>query len=333
MMTDPIADMLTRIRNAIRARHTQVDIPASNVKIELAQDPPRRGLHSGLCQGRGRQTGHPPAAAPARRGWLRRHPRDRAGLESGLSHLRRQGRDPEGAGRSRDQHALDVAGRDDGPRGHRESAWAARFCATSGRSRAEEAEKGPKGAREVEVSMSRIGGKADSDPERGQGEARRVVASRCKARRASSSPTLPSGIKRGTRGRHPQGGARDGGERAASFLGSRAEPRRQRRPRGLRGLQQGAGYRRHRLSGPGRRPSDAVRARLLASGSLSRFRRASRSRWTRTRISSSPARTSSSSGQTAANIRSLRKPDPYKQKGIRYTGELLKKKAGKTGVT
>ena len=36
-------------------------------------------------------------------------------------------------------------------------------------------------------------------------------------------------------------------------------------------------------------------------------------------------------GQTAADIRSLRKPDPYKQKGIRYTGEQLKKKAGKTG--
>lgn len=38
-------------------------------------------------------------------------------------------------------------------------------------------------------------------------------------------------------------------------------------------------------------------------------------------------------GQTAANIRGLRKPDPYKQKGVRYTGEQLKKKAGKTGVT
>ena len=36
-------------------------------------------------------------------------------------------------------------------------------------------------------------------------------------------------------------------------------------------------------------------------------------------------------GQIAANIRSLRKPDPYKQKGIRYTGERLKKKAGKAG--
>ena len=37
-------------------------------------------------------------------------------------------------------------------------------------------------------------------------------------------------------------------------------------------------------------------------------------------------------GQVAANIRRLRKPDPYKQKGVRYTGEHLKKKAGKTGA-
>jgi len=37
-------------------------------------------------------------------------------------------------------------------------------------------------------------------------------------------------------------------------------------------------------------------------------------------------------GQVAADIRSLRKPDPYKQKGVRYTGEILKKKVGKTGV-
>ena len=37
-------------------------------------------------------------------------------------------------------------------------------------------------------------------------------------------------------------------------------------------------------------------------------------------------------GQVAANIRSLRKPDPYKNKGIRYTGESLRKKVGKTGA-
>jgi large subunit ribosomal protein L6 len=37
-------------------------------------------------------------------------------------------------------------------------------------------------------------------------------------------------------------------------------------------------------------------------------------------------------GQVAANIRQLRRPDPYKQKGVRYTGEVLKKKVGKTGA-
>ena len=37
-------------------------------------------------------------------------------------------------------------------------------------------------------------------------------------------------------------------------------------------------------------------------------------------------------GQIAADMRSLRKPDPYKNKGVRYTGEKLKKKVGKTGA-
>jgi large subunit ribosomal protein L6 len=37
-------------------------------------------------------------------------------------------------------------------------------------------------------------------------------------------------------------------------------------------------------------------------------------------------------GQVAANLRRLREPDPYQQKGVRYTGEVLKKKAGKTGA-
>jgi large subunit ribosomal protein L6 len=37
-------------------------------------------------------------------------------------------------------------------------------------------------------------------------------------------------------------------------------------------------------------------------------------------------------GQVAANIHAMKKPDPYKQKGVRYTGEVLKKKVGKTGA-
>jgi small subunit ribosomal protein S8 len=36
-MTDPIADMVTRIRNAVAAKHTRVDIPASRLKAEIAR--------------------------------------------------------------------------------------------------------------------------------------------------------------------------------------------------------------------------------------------------------------------------------------------------------
>jgi small subunit ribosomal protein S8 len=36
-MTDPISDMLTRIRNAVSARHTRVDLPASRLKAEIAR--------------------------------------------------------------------------------------------------------------------------------------------------------------------------------------------------------------------------------------------------------------------------------------------------------
>src|SRR4029079_8669718 len=36
-MTDPIADMLTRIRNAVQAKHSKVDMPASRLKVEIAR--------------------------------------------------------------------------------------------------------------------------------------------------------------------------------------------------------------------------------------------------------------------------------------------------------
>lgn len=46
-MTDPIADMLTRIRNATIARHSRVDVPASTLKLEIA----RILEHEGYIQG------------------------------------------------------------------------------------------------------------------------------------------------------------------------------------------------------------------------------------------------------------------------------------------
>jgi small subunit ribosomal protein S8 len=36
-MTDPVADMLTRVRNAIHARHQKLDVPASKLKLEIAR--------------------------------------------------------------------------------------------------------------------------------------------------------------------------------------------------------------------------------------------------------------------------------------------------------
>ena len=47
-MTDPIADMLTRIRNAVHARHQRVDVPASNFKAEIAKILEREGYIQGF---------------------------------------------------------------------------------------------------------------------------------------------------------------------------------------------------------------------------------------------------------------------------------------------
>ena len=46
-MTDPIADMLTRIRNAVHGRHQRVDVPASRFKAEIAKILEREGYISG----------------------------------------------------------------------------------------------------------------------------------------------------------------------------------------------------------------------------------------------------------------------------------------------
>ena len=47
-ITDTIADMLTRIRNANSAKHASVDIPASNLKKQIAQILQDEGLHQEL---------------------------------------------------------------------------------------------------------------------------------------------------------------------------------------------------------------------------------------------------------------------------------------------
>ena len=65
-MTDPIADFLTRIRNAIQAAHETVDIPSSKLKVEMRPHPRGAGLHRRL-RDRGAERRPPRRAASASR--------------------------------------------------------------------------------------------------------------------------------------------------------------------------------------------------------------------------------------------------------------------------
>jgi small subunit ribosomal protein S8 len=89
-MTDPIADMLTRIRNAVQAKHVRVDVPASTLKSEIAR----------ILQAEGYITGYklleePPAAgqAPVKqlRLFLKYGPRGEQVI-SGIQRISRPGR-------------------------------------------------------------------------------------------------------------------------------------------------------------------------------------------------------------------------------------------------
>jgi ribosomal protein S8 len=58
-MTDPIADMLTRIRNAIAAKHSRVDIPASKLKLEIARILKEEGyINNFVIKGEGLKPGN-----------------------------------------------------------------------------------------------------------------------------------------------------------------------------------------------------------------------------------------------------------------------------------
>ena len=63
MQTDPIADLLTRIRNGARAKHPRVDIPASKLKVEVARILKEEGYICELQIGRGKKTRRPCASS------------------------------------------------------------------------------------------------------------------------------------------------------------------------------------------------------------------------------------------------------------------------------
>jgi large subunit ribosomal protein L6 len=136
-------------------------------------------------------------------------------------------------------------------------------------------------------------------------------------------------------------GRGDNGELLGHAAGRRAQLARAARPHphadrehGRRrdaGLREEARDRRHRLPRAGARARDlefalgyshpiTVRTRRTASRSRSTAPTGSRSGIDKQQV-----------GEVAANLRKLRKPDPYKGKGVRYAGEQIKRKVGKAG--
>jgi small subunit ribosomal protein S8 len=89
-MTDPIADMLTRIRNAVQAKHARVDVPASTLKCEIARILQDEGYIAGF-----KTVEEPPAAGqtPVKqlRLFLKYGPRGEQVI-SGIQRISRPGR-------------------------------------------------------------------------------------------------------------------------------------------------------------------------------------------------------------------------------------------------
>ena len=121
-MTDPIADMLSRIRNAVTAKGTRVDMPASRLKAEIARILQDEGYIQGfkLLDDAGEKT---TAQTKTLRLFLKYGPHGER-LITGVQRISRPGRRvyfgkrgrAGSAGRARHEHPDDVARRDDRPR-------------------------------------------------------------------------------------------------------------------------------------------------------------------------------------------------------------------------
>ena len=112
-MTDPIADMLTRIRNGIQSHHERVELPASKLKVEIARILKNEGFISNYNAVRRRTSPRARSAIDLKYSPRRRagHPRHRAHLAPGPPRLPQQAGDPERPRRPRPGHRLDLQGR------------------------------------------------------------------------------------------------------------------------------------------------------------------------------------------------------------------------------
>ena len=90
-MTDPIADMLTRIRNAVTAKHTRVDMPASRLKAEIARILQDEGYIQGFKLLDDANGGKPPPPVKTLRVFLKYGPHGER-LITGIERISRPGR-------------------------------------------------------------------------------------------------------------------------------------------------------------------------------------------------------------------------------------------------
>ena len=90
-MTDPIADMLTRIRNAVSAKHTRVDMPASRIKADIARILQDEGYIQGFKVLDAPPVGKGPAASKLLRVFLKYGPHGEK-LITGVQRISRPGR-------------------------------------------------------------------------------------------------------------------------------------------------------------------------------------------------------------------------------------------------
>ena len=116
-ISDPIADMLTRVRNASRARHTEVVVPASRTKREIARILKDEGFIADVTRGAGRPDGGPAPHPQVRRRQGPGRLRPQADQQARPARLRAQDGHPARARRPGHRHRQHEPGDHDRPAG------------------------------------------------------------------------------------------------------------------------------------------------------------------------------------------------------------------------
>ena len=314
MMTDPIADMLTRIRNANIAMHDDVRMPSSKLKEALAEDPPAGGLHRRASTSRRR--GRPGRCSRSHEVLARPRAHDlrpQRDVQAGLASTAGRQRAPR-ARRPRRRRPVDQPGAHDRPRG----------------APAQRRRRGPLLRVVTERMMSRSAS-THHGPERRRRHHRRAAHVTVRAPRATLSTTIPGDItivadgddarRRAARRRARQPGAARPHPHRWSPTWSTASPRASRKELEIVGV----GY---RAEPQGQRRSSWPSA--SATRSWSRPPTASRSRCPPRPASSCAASTSSWSARWPPT--SARSASPSRTRArASATRRARPRKAGKAG--